>query len=327
LGREACMLKHILVPLDGSAQAELALPHAVALAALFDAVVVLLRVAEADDPGHGGVDPIRWRLTEQRGAEYIQRIAADLTAKGVRTRWEVTVGKPAEQIVDYARLNDIDLIVFTTHGRGDATAFALGGTAHQIAEGAGVSIMLVPAAKPSQIPAEGVCYRRIVVPVDGSTRGDWAVSLGAGIARRIADGELILVHAIPEAASLAPSGTEEQRLADVLVKATRARVEQKLRDTVADLSRTGVTARYRIAESSHTAAAISDIAKQEGADLTLLVAHGSAAEARLAYGSVCAGLLALRGGVTLVLQDQPTPGRVVEPAEPCPSPRALAARL
>jgi len=320
------MIRNILVPLDGSARAELAVPHAIALAALSEAVVVLLRVVE-DAPGQGpAADPVHFRFAQQRAVEYLQGIAADLTAKGVRTRWEVTVGKPAVQIIDFARLNDMDVIVLATHGRGDATGFALGGTAHKVVERAGKSVMLVPAADPVSVAPAQVVYRRIVVPVDRSARGDWAVSFGAAIARA-AEGELILVHVIPipEAASLAPDGGEEQRLADALIQATRARAERNLSEAVEQLSNTGVPARCRIAESPHAAATISDIAAQEGADLTLLVAHGSAGETRLPYGSVTAQLLTLGSGVTLVLQDQPHPSRAVE-VEPAPPPRGLAAR-
>lgn len=321
------MIRNILVPLDGSARAELGVPHAVALAALSEAVVVLLRVIE-DAPGQGpAVDPVHFRFAQQRAVEYLQGIAADLTAKGVRTRWETTVGKPAVQIIDFARLNDMDVIVLTTHGRGDATGFALGGTAHKVVERAGMSVMLVPAADPVSVAPPQVTHRRIVVPVDRSARGDWAVSFGAAMARAV-EGELILVHVIPipEAAGLGPNGGEEQRLADALIQATRARAERNLSEAVEQLCNTGVPARYRLAESPHAAATISDIVAQEGADLTLLVAHGSAGETRLPYGSVTAQLLTLGSGVTLVLQDQPHPSRAVEPVEPAPPPRGLAAR-
>ncbi|HEX9893319.1 MAG TPA: universal stress protein [Gemmatimonadales bacterium] len=321
------MLRNILVPLDGSSRAEVAVSHAAALAGFSEAVVVLLRVVE-EDPGQGvAVDPVHFRFAQQRASEYLRRIATGLTAKGTRTRWEVRVGKPADQIVDFASSHGIDLIVLSSHGRGDATAFGLGGTAHKVVEGAGVSVMLIPSAEHLSGAPAAVAYRRIVVPVDRSPRSDWAVSFGAGIARA-SEGELVLVHVIPtpDSEGLAPSGSDEQQLAETLIQLARTRAEYSLREVIHQLTESGLAARYRMVESAHSAASIADIAREERADLTLLVAHGSAGETRLPYGSVCAKLLAMGTGVTLVLQDQPSPSRALEPIESSPRPRGLAAR-
>src|ERR687885_1348824 len=124
------MYTHLLVPLDGSAAAEAALPHAQALAERFSARVTVLRVTVAPEtviaetasgaPGvpEAGplVDPTPVVEAEQEEAtSYLQRIGDRLRGSGLSVEVEVPEGPAPETIVERARALGVDLIAMSTH--------------------------------------------------------------------------------------------------------------------------------------------------------------------------------------------------------------------
>jgi nucleotide-binding universal stress UspA family protein len=55
----------------------------------------------------------------------------------------ITSSSPAQSIVDYARDNQIDLIVMGTHGRGGAPAFLIGSVAERVVRTAPCPVLTV----------------------------------------------------------------------------------------------------------------------------------------------------------------------------------------
>ena len=108
----------ILVPLDGSAIAEAALPKAVELIRKNDdATLILLRATEATTLPC--VDPIDAQVTVVREAEeYLETVAARLRKEGVPgVKTSVWYGAAAPGILEVARMTKPDVIVMSTHGR------------------------------------------------------------------------------------------------------------------------------------------------------------------------------------------------------------------
>lgn len=142
------MYTRILVPLDGSDTAEQALPHAAALAELFNAEVVLLRILEPL-PQVRGVSPSASRSVKQQAQEwadeYFERIGADLSSQGLQARGEIIEGRPGVSITRYAEENDIDLIVLCSRGRTGVSRWFIGGVADRVLRGAPVPVLLIPA--------------------------------------------------------------------------------------------------------------------------------------------------------------------------------------
>lgn len=144
-------LKKILVPLDGSALAELALPKAIELARGARGALLLLRAAEAHTLP--GVDPTdaQVRVVEEAEA-YLAHVAARLeTADGPPVETSVWYGPPAVAIVEAARLRGIDLIVMTTHGRSGLPRLFFGSVAESVLRGTATPILLI---RPPEAPVE-----------------------------------------------------------------------------------------------------------------------------------------------------------------------------
>ena len=133
-GMPAC-LPHIVVPLDGSGRAEVALQILTDL--LPDTVrdITLLRVIDAPGDGPeaerylgGIVDRLRQDASPLRDAAYATRIAC---------------GDPAQLIVDTAGAEK--MVVMATHGRSGPVRAALGSVAERVVHGGTAGVLLVRA--------------------------------------------------------------------------------------------------------------------------------------------------------------------------------------
>lgn len=153
------MYARILVPLDGSELAEVALPHAISLAKQSGAEVILLRVLEPLAPGAAMgqesiyIEPEFWRRLQQEYLDearaYLDRVAARLSADGLSARTEIRRGSPAEMIIDTARELHADAIVMATHGRSGIGRWMLGSVADRVVRASHLPVLLIRPEKPS----------------------------------------------------------------------------------------------------------------------------------------------------------------------------------
>lgn len=148
------LYKKILVPLDGSRLAECVLPHVEELAKSgMVKEIILLRVCDspsivADYPEGKGKT---WekhveRLTsnaQQQCSLYINDVEQNLKEKGFKVKSESSLGKPAEEIVNYANKNKVDLIVMASHGRSGVSRWAYGSVAEKVLRSSCVPVLLV----------------------------------------------------------------------------------------------------------------------------------------------------------------------------------------
>jgi nucleotide-binding universal stress UspA family protein len=145
------MYKRILVPLDGSALAEQALPHAVAQAERFGAEMILLRVVEPIAPMDALVPREAARRAEERTKawtqEYLERVAVGVQERGIPVQMVTVEGHPHKQIVQFAESNQVDLIVICTRGHSGFNRWLMGSVADRVVRGAGVPVLLVRASK------------------------------------------------------------------------------------------------------------------------------------------------------------------------------------
>jgi nucleotide-binding universal stress UspA family protein len=127
------MVKHILVPLDGSEYSEKALGFAIDLAQTTGARISLLTVILR----FGVVLPSRQQLEESSRShirDYLHPIRDRLVEQGLQVSAHVDFGNPADAIADFANQEKVDLIVMSTHGVGSRGAYALGSVAMKVVQ-------------------------------------------------------------------------------------------------------------------------------------------------------------------------------------------------
>ena len=145
-------LRTILVPLDGSAFAEQALPLAQQLAQASNATLVLVAaVPPIGDMGLAlaGVEPM-WMLadsyaTDDREKDYLNNIAQRVRATGITVHTCCMWDAPAQAILRTSTEEGADLVVMTTHGRTGVQRLWLGSVAHKVLHAADVPVLLVRA--------------------------------------------------------------------------------------------------------------------------------------------------------------------------------------
>ena len=143
----------ILVPLDGSEMAEAAIPPALEMAKAGSPLLILMRAADARVlPGTDVIDAQVQAVREAE--EYLAGVKAKLEktgAKGIETH--VWYGPAAPAIVEAAKVQKVDLIVMSTHGRSGLGRIIFGSVAESVLRGTRAPILLV---RPSGAPVEAL---------------------------------------------------------------------------------------------------------------------------------------------------------------------------
>ena len=128
--------RRMVVPLDGSASAERALPVASQLASTIGTGVHLVSVEEREGPQAEtpSAPPRTGYLEDRAAALQDERIAASI---------EYRSGPPASELLDV--IVPGDLLVLTTHGRGSARRWQIGSVAEKLLRQAAAPVVLVRA--------------------------------------------------------------------------------------------------------------------------------------------------------------------------------------
>ena len=124
--------QRLLVTLDGSEAAENVLRYTRLLADTFKGEIILLSVPEAESE-------------RQNIQEYIETVARALEDRGYKARFLVTGSGAVRTILEVSLAEKADLIMMTTHGRGNFERYAsVGSVADRVVDAANCPVFLVP---------------------------------------------------------------------------------------------------------------------------------------------------------------------------------------
>ncbi|MDA0734275.1 MAG: universal stress protein [Chloroflexi bacterium] len=155
------MYGNIVVPLDGSADSERALPHAQGLAKAFGATLHLIQVvsrSEEVDLARSAGDSVgaaeySLGVAEQlinariaRADHYLKEVKSRLTSEGITVEMAVLQGAASENVVRYAEEKGGDLIVISTRGQGGIQRFLLGSTTDRVLRAGHLPVLAIPPA-------------------------------------------------------------------------------------------------------------------------------------------------------------------------------------
>ncbi len=148
--KESC----ILVPLDGSAFGESALPYACTMAQVLNTKIVLLRVIPIPLFSMvltDGLSAMEQRLNmEQADAgQYLAQVAQRLTETGLNVETRTCSGGAVSGIVEQGETTHASMIVITPHGRIGMNELIMGSVARGVMEWSSRPLLLVP---PRQAP-------------------------------------------------------------------------------------------------------------------------------------------------------------------------------
>lgn len=138
----------ILIPVDGSANAQRAVDHVIKNITAFQDMPQLLLLNVQWNMAKGNVklfinhDTINDYYREQ-GMSALQSACAALDAAGLTYQYHISVGTPAEAIAQYAHEQGADQIVMGRHGQGVMKTMLLGSVVNKVLHLADCPVMLV----------------------------------------------------------------------------------------------------------------------------------------------------------------------------------------
>jgi len=258
------LFQKILVPLDGSGNAERALPWVRCYAADSGTSVVIVQALSKIYPLEG----LPFGAQAHEVTEYLEGIQKLLLAEGIPTKIHLPENAAAEAIVKVAVKEKCGLIVMTTRGASKVVRWLVGGVTEQVIRMSPIPVLVIrsqasPASKPHP--------RRILVPQDGSVRAKrvmpWAARLA--IFHNI---PISILHVQPRANRPPRNGSS-----------SGGQVSQKLAHWCSLLRRRGIAATYLLSQGDSA----SEILRNSlPTDLVVMTTHGYGGLKHFILGSV-----------------------------------------
>lgn len=299
-------VKQVIACIDQSKHARNVAAHAFAIASALRLPVILLQALEAPPTNDFRLDPIEWDIRRQESRNALKRLAEERAESVGAVDAELVEGHSAKEICRWARERSAELIVLGTHGEREAEVCWIGSTARDVLERTEGSVLLVPVLTAA---ARNPRYRRILVPLDGSSWSESVLPLAVRLARATG-AELILVYVVPvpELIETDPLESQDLELRERLIERNE-RVARSYLDRVrGHAAGQGLKVRALPLRGDDIRSTLNRFISSEHVDLLVLSArgHGGTRVSDVPYGNV-AGYL---------ITHSPVPVLIVRPTGP-----------
>jgi nucleotide-binding universal stress UspA family protein len=140
------MYHRILVAIEHSPADQAIIEHVQQLASQLGAELHLVHVA--DGWAARNFDQLQLRESEEMkdDRDYLQRLAANLTARGLKVSTELAMGDPANELIRLAQERGVDLLAMSTHGHRFLNDLVRGTTVNRVRHLVKIPILLVRAS-------------------------------------------------------------------------------------------------------------------------------------------------------------------------------------
>jgi nucleotide-binding universal stress UspA family protein len=250
-------------------------------------------------------------------------------AETIHVEYAIREGKPAENIVNFAHAEDIDLLVISTHGSGGLSRWNISSVTHKVINLVYLPVLLIRAYDPPEAEMLRSRYRRILLPIDSSRRAECSLSAAIALARGEVSNEpfiepdtttirlphtgptarsqtkLVLAAVIkpPELPIPKPYPAEIEKLSEQLMGTSRLAVDNYLNEMK---ERLPVDCETYVLENISVPSAIQELAScEDDIDLVVLCAHGYTGQFEWPYGSIARNYIEHGTKPVLVIQDVP----------------------
>ncbi|WP_114965121.1 universal stress protein [Alkalilacustris brevis] len=278
----------ILACVDRSRHGRRVLAHVGALARAVGGQIILMRVLDPHSGNDLPPDPVDWEVRRREAGYALARMAE---RGGIDARIILAQGRPSEEICHEAARLGAEYIVLGRFGEEvedmDRTA-GIGATARAILEQAQEKVLLVPEGD-RRVP----CFRRILVPLDGSCWAESALPTAMRVAGST-NAEIVLAQIMtpPEFVCPTPPEPEDVELRARITERNNRAARGYLERQRAMLAEQGVTVRKRVVDGADARGSLLELLREDAYDLVVLSARGSGFRhlPGLHFGSVAAHL-------------------------------------
>ena len=282
------MYQTILVPLDGSPFGERAIPLALRVARAAGATVALAHVREPFAAGRAAAAGTRRSSNSEAASRAMlaglrERIEA---AAGLPVTASLLDGEIAPALQAHVEASASDLVVMTAHGHGGAERAWLGSVAEALVHQLRVPVLLAWPRVVGHGRAGAPPFRRILVPLDGSSLAEEVLDHAVAAGAWGHTGYLLLQVVTPGAAGSEPHAAGVARTDDADLERRRRDAMCYLAAVAERVRRPGVAVNVEVVVHPRPARAILSVARARDVELIALTTHGEGALVQPLAGSV-----------------------------------------
>ncbi len=292
------MYERILVPLDGSELAQIALPYAEKLAGRLGSKITLMYISSSTEDRYQHMHQFYLQKMVEATNQAAERYIDSSGAKEVKVEATILAGDPAGEIVDYAEKEDIGLIIMSTHGRSGIRRWAMGSVADKVLRATKQPLALIRAKHAHTDVPDYKLLNKILVTLDGSKQSEVAIPYIEELASKL-KAEVILFQVVAPDYHIYTGGSQEYGIySEQQMESVKAFSRDYLEEVVARLKQKGVTAQSEVRFGT-AADEIIKFADAIDVSLVAMSTHGRSGVSRWALGSVAERVL--RAGNTPLL--------------------------
>lgn len=304
------MYRSIVVPLDGSAASEHAIPIAMRLARDSDATLRLVYVPKLDDASILEEGLPLDRALPARSATcaqaYLKQICERLAAKVNLTITADVLQEPnAHENARAAAITDTDLVLLTTHGHNGVVRFRLADIIDALVSWSPAPLLALRSAGAAPDLAPSLIFQRILIPLDGSAAAEQilmpAVALGT-----VTGAAYTLLYTVESCRLVSGDpASYVPRLDNASIAHEQAEVQDYLNGIALLMRHEGLEVETQVCVTHDAPSTIQQAALQHASDVIAMTTHGRGGLSRLLLGSVA----------VQVLRDSPVPVLLSQPRE------------
>ncbi|QLC26482.1 universal stress protein [Parasphingopyxis algicola] len=282
--RRSELQSRIMACIDDAPTSPAVVRHAIAVARGLGLSVTLARVLEKVQHPGSPADPIEWQLRRAQSQNQLNHIVATEAGAPVDMDSLLLTGFPAEELSRWAEDHDVALLALSTSRDRKLAPSSLGRTAQQLLDKAYASLLLVPAADAA---VETVAYRKILVPLDGSSRAESVLPIAKRIAREHG-AEIVLAHVLPtlEVIDVEPAEQQAAELRAMLRTHHERHAYNYLEGLRGALLNEGLAASAIVGPDGDARSQLRRLTIEQRIDLIVLSSHGQSGLADIPCGSV-----------------------------------------
>lgn len=307
------MYRSIIVPVDGSARSQAALPAGAALARASGATLDIVRVHLEERPDLAD-DPSWDQMFREGEMRYLEALAlAYEPVAGSQVGTSLLDPPVADSLLKFAETRAAPLFVMIGRGRTGLRRALLGSTCDALVRGGDTPVLVLRDCGPDDVPSWQFGrrpFRRIVLPLDGTMHAEGGIAPAVALARAM-DAKLRLVRVVGPVVTSAVLGA-------IAMHPLLPQDENVIRNDIAHEYLQGIVDRINaggpgldigteVALGTDTASAIIESCRRMSADLVVLPTHGRGAS-RIIVSAV--GDRLLRDGPDALLFVKPAKRRL-----------------
>jgi nucleotide-binding universal stress UspA family protein len=292
------MFEKILLPLDGSELAEIALPYAEELAKAFGSEIILYHAHPEEHQHQEHMHHVYLQSAAASVQDSIRRAQPKAAAVNVTTK--VEVGEPAGNICSLVETNHVGLIIMTAvSASGLKVGKMLGSVTDHVCRTVPIPVLLIRPQNVRRTGEEKRLISRLLIPLDGSDLSRLALPVGEELAGKLkAD---VTLFQMARMIRLYDDGSGFSSYVNYteFEEAEKTRVSVAMTVLENDLKQKGLHASSIVTSGFDAAGEILEVGKKVRADMVVMSTHGRSGPSRWVLGNVAERVL--RHGETPLL--------------------------